>query len=66
MRLVNYEVRTKEGNIFTTTNFEEATKNKNRIVKTFLTEYKENAEETRKKSHEHALKVQAYRKAKRG
>ena len=41
MRKVNYTVRRKDGSEFTTTDYNLATENDNRIVKTFLTEIKE-------------------------
>lgn len=40
MRKVNYTVRRKDGSEFVTTDYSLATENGNRIIKTFLTEIK--------------------------
>lgn len=40
MRKVNYTVRRKDGSEFVTTDYNLATENDNRIIKTFLTEIK--------------------------
>ena len=41
MRKVNYTVRRKDGSEFTTTDYNLTTENGNRIIKTFLTNIKE-------------------------
>ena len=56
MRMVNYEAVTAEGKNFYTSNYKEATRNGNHIIRTFLTELDTRTEKEKEATRKRAEK----------
>lgn len=66
MRKVNYEVVTKNGDVFYTTSYKEAKREGNRLKRTFLVDVDMTSEKEHEWMTKHANKIQEILKAKRG